>query len=299
MTNIIRVAIIGLDTSHSVEFPRRMQAPDCAREMHVQGLRAVSVLRFPSPFQSEQGQDQRQAQLESWGVRVAADLEDALRDADAIMVEINDPSLHRLWFERVAPLAAGRPVFVDKPLADTQVAGTAIAELAGKHGVRIGSCSPLRSAASLVAACAAIPCPAQAHVYGPLGRAPAGSSIVWYGVHAAEMLQRAMGSGAIAVTARRDGRGVVALVDYPDRRRGVIELTEDSWIYGGTLRGKEAAQAFRVESGGIYTELLVEVARFFAGGEPPATIEQAQEVLALLDATERSLNSSRTEPIYR
>lgn len=297
MPDPIRVAILGLDTSHAVEYPRRMQAPDCPEAQRVPGLRATACLRFPSPFQSEQGQDQRQAQLAAWGVRAAAGLDDLLRDADAVMVEINDPAQHLSWFQRIA--AAGKPVFIDKPLADGIAAGAEIARLARQHGTRTSSASPLRSDAPLAAACAALPRPTQAHVYGPLGRAPAGSSVVWYGVHAVEMLQRAMGSGAVAVTARRDAGGAVAIVDYADRRRGTVELTEGAWIYGGTLRDAKTAQAFAVDSSGYYTAQLREVERFFRGGEPPATLDDALEVLAILDAADRSLASARTEPVYR
>lgn len=297
MPDPIRVAILGLDTSHAVEFPRRMQAPDCPEAQRVPGMRATACLRFPSPFQAEAGQDQRQAQLVAWGVRPASDLDDLLRDADAVMVEINDPTLHLPWFERIA--ACGKPVFIDKPLADTAAAGARILRLAAEHGTRAASASPLRSDAALAAACAAMPKPLCASVYGPLGRAPAGSSIVWYGVHAVEMLHRAMGAGAVAVTTRRDGSGATLIVDYGDRRRGTVELAEGAWIYGGCLRDAQTAQAFAVDAPMIYPALLREVERFFRGGAPPATLADAFEVIAILDAAERSLNSARTEPVYR
>ena len=65
MKEEIRVALIGLDTSHSVEFPRRMQAPDCPEQLRVEGLRAVSCLRFETPFTNKQILDERQKQLEA------------------------------------------------------------------------------------------------------------------------------------------------------------------------------------------------------------------------------------------
>jgi predicted dehydrogenase len=291
------VAIIGLDTSHAVEYARRMQAPDCPAGSRVPGLRAVSCLRFPSAFQAESGQDSRQAQLEAWGVRLAADVADAVRDAKGILLEINDPSLHASWFERVAQL--GLPVFIDKPLADTVQAGAGIVRLARTHGVRASSSSPLRCDAALQRACSQMPRPEQAWVYGPLGEAPTGSSIVWYGVHAVEMLQRAMGVGAVAVSARRDASGVVVAVDYGDRRRGVAELTTGAWIYGGALRNGGTAVSFAVDSAGFYTAQLREVERFLRGGEPVATLDDALEVLAMLDAAERSARSGHTEPVHR
>ena len=149
----IRVAILGLDTSHSVEFSRRMQAPDCPEAQRVPGLRATACMRFPSPFQAESGQDQRQAQLQAWGVRIATDLDDLLREADAVMLEINDPTLHLPWFERIA--RCGKPVFSDKLLADTAVAGAHFLCLAVEHGTVATSASPLRCDAALAAACGA------------------------------------------------------------------------------------------------------------------------------------------------
>jgi predicted dehydrogenase len=297
MSQPLPVAIIGLDTSHSVEYPRRMQAPDCPAELRVPGLRAVSCLRFPSAFQPEAGQDARQAQLVAWGVRVASDLADAVRGAEAIMLEINDPTLHLHWFEQVAQL--GLPVFIDKPLADTVAAGAALLRLARKHGTRMATCSSLRSDAALQLACAQVPKPDQAWIYGPLGKAPAGSSVVWYGVHTFEMIQRAMGLGAVAVTARRDACGVVAVVDYGDRRRAVAELTSDVWNYGGTLRVAKGATPFAVDSTMNYTAHLREVESFLRGGAPPATLDEALEVMAMLDAADRSAVSGRTEPVYR
>ena len=44
---------IGLDTSHSVEFPRRMQAPDCPEKNKVEGLKAVTCLRFETLTNAE------------------------------------------------------------------------------------------------------------------------------------------------------------------------------------------------------------------------------------------------------
>ena len=100
MKEEIRVAIIGLDTSHSVEFPRRMQAPDCPEKNRVEGLRAVTCLRFETPFTNKQVLDERQKQLEAWGVKVTEDFDEAVSDCDAIMIEINDPAYHLEYFKK-------------------------------------------------------------------------------------------------------------------------------------------------------------------------------------------------------
>ena len=117
MSKQIRVAIIGLDTSHSTAFPQLMQDPSTPENLQVKELRAVSCMRFETPFQGKEGLDKRQAYLESIGIPVTENFDEAVADCDAIMLEINDPSLHLEYFEKCAPL--GKPVFLDKPFADT------------------------------------------------------------------------------------------------------------------------------------------------------------------------------------
>ena len=302
MTNAVpapvTVAIISLDSSHAVEFVRRMQAADCPEENRVPGLRAKTFLRFPSAYQREDGQDKRQAQLEAWGVVKAPDLAAAVAGVDGIMMIINDPAPHREWFERIADF--GKPVFIDKPLASSIADAVAIATMAKQRGLRVSSASSLRSDAPLRHACAEIPHPTSVSVYGHVGVAPAGSSLVWYGVHSVEMLERAMGRGAVAVSARRDAEGVVAVVDYADRRRGVVELSASGYLYGGTLRDSSKAVSFAVDSNSCYSAQLREVERFFRGGEGPATLDSALEVTAILDAIERSYQTGgATQAVYQ
>ena len=139
MPNIIKLAIVGLDTSHTIQFTKLIQG-DPPAGMKVEGLRVVKAMRFPSPFQSEKDQDGRQAQLEKWGVTVTRSLEEAAADASALMLEINDPALHLQYFKQAAEL--GKPIFLDKPLAGTFEDGQAICELARKKRCRSGGLHP-------------------------------------------------------------------------------------------------------------------------------------------------------------
>jgi predicted dehydrogenase len=297
MPKEIKVALIGLDTSHTIEFARRIQAPDCPADQKVKGLSVSGCMRFSTPFQSEDGLNARQKTLEGWGIKVTTDFDAAVKGCDAIMLEINDPAYHLEYFKKCAAL--GKTVFLDKPLADNIENGLEIVRLAVENKVKLISASSLRFDANLINACAEMPKPALVSVYGPLGIAPSGSSIVWYGVHAFEMLEKAIGKGSASVTVRADGAGVVAIVDYPDRKRGVVELTKGAWIYGGTLRDSKAAISYSVASGNLYVNIMREVEKFFRTGEASFSIEDAVEVMAMLDAAERSLKSGKTETVYR
>jgi predicted dehydrogenase len=288
MRKIVKVALIGLDTSHTIEFARRMVAPDCPADQRVGGLQPVSCLRFATPFQSEGGLDERQKVLEGWGIRVTASFDEAVTGCDALMIEINDPARHLEYFTACADL--GKMIFLDKPLADSIANGRKIFGLAKAKNVRVFSMSSLRLPRALAAACAQMPRPLFMHAYGPFGGAAAGSSMVWYGVHTFEMLERAMGLGAQSVFARGDSAGVTVLVQYPDNRRGVVELTDGVYVYGGCLRDRERAIPFVNDASRIYSDLLEQVAEFFRTGVAPVEPEDTLEVMAMLDAAQRSLD---------
>lgn len=292
MPEEIRVALIGLDTSHTIEFTRRMQAPDCPEDQKVQGMEAVTCLRFETPFQDKEGLDKRQAQLEAWGVKVTTDFDEAIDGCDAIMLEINDGAYHLEYFKKCADLK--RPIFIDKPLADTIENGREICRIAKEKNIRVFSSSSLRYIPNLDQAAEEVPDAMYAAMYGPVGVAPAGSSIVWYGVHAFEMLERAMGISAKSVFARRDDAGVVAVVDYPDARRGVVELTTGVYSYGGLVRSKQKVFPFVADTKRLYTVELEHVVEFFRGALPAASMEDAIEIMAMLDAAEKSSQSGKT-----
>ena len=296
----IRVAIIGLDTSHSVAMPQLMQDP--ASKFHVEGLRATSCLRFETPFQRAEGLDARQAILEGIGVKVTEDFEQAVADCDAIMIEINDPSLHLQYFEKCAEL--GKPIFLDKPYADTLANARRIADIAEAKGIHYFTSSSLRFDVDLQETLARAKrnkmriesvC-----TWGEVGHAPAGSSIVWYGVHAFEILQQIMGRGAVSVSASEDRKGYVCHVAYADGRRGVVELTYGSSRYGFVLRDDRGQEALCQVSGRIpyYKMLLDQVTSFFQGAPAPVSPGDCFESMALLAAAERSIQTGRPHPVY-
>jgi len=292
---MIKVAIIGLDTSHSIEFTRRIQGDGCPAGEQVDGLQAVTCLRFATPFQNGDGLDVRQRQLEKWGVKVTTDFAEAVTDCDAIMLEINDPTLHLEYFKRCADL--GKPVFLDKPLADNINNGMKIAAIAREKNISVFSCSSLRYDSAIVAAAKQITAPKNALIWGPLGQAPAGSSLVWYGVHSFEILQKMMGAGATAVHVINNRNGMVAHVDYADGRYGMVELTVGAYRYGGVLRNHQNTEILFNAQGNFYGELLKQISCFFQTGNAPIGINETLEVMGMLDAAERSFHSGRNESL--
>lgn len=295
MASDLKLGMIGLDTSHSIEFARLLQG-DAPAEQRVAGMRVMSCLRFPSPFQAEDGQDKRQAQLETWGVKVTRSLDDVVKGVDALLIEINDPDQHWKYFEPVAGL--GLPIFLDKPFAGTVEDGRKILGLARAKGTKVWSSSSLRFMDRLQAARREVPDAVLGHAYGPLGKAPSGSSLVWYGVHTVEMLVAALGTGAARVRAVRDSHGMVIVVQYADGRRGVAECNEGTWFYGGRLQSQKELRVFEPKPNeSFYATLVAAVRDGFLSGQVPVPLATAHEILAILVAADRSAASGAEEPV--
>lgn len=286
----MKLAVIGLDTSHSVAFTNLIQG----KEAMVDSLRVVSCLRFPSAFQSEPNQDKRQEALEALGVQVTRSLEEAVRDVEGILLEINDPALHLEYFQKVAHL--GLPVFLDKPLADTLANGKAIHQLAREKNVSVWSASSLRFTPEIIACAAAVEQPTFCNVFGALGKAARGSSVVWYGVHAFEMLAKLMGRGARSVFAREDEGGVVAIIQYGEGRRGVVECNRGGHRYGGAAQNGDTTEVF-LSAGSPYTSLIKALEEFFLKGKIPVPLEETLEIQAMLEAAEKSIGSGKPETL--
>lgn len=291
---MFKLACIGLDTSHAVKFTELIQGP----AKKVDSLQVVSCMRFPSAFQSEADQDKRQEIVEKLGVKVTRSFEEAVKGVDGILVEINDPALHLEYFKMAA--ATGLPVFLDKPMSDTIENGRAIYDIAKKNNIRVWSSSSLRFTPEIRECAAAVKNPGLVNVFGPLGKAAAGSSLVWYGIHTFEMLMTLMGPGAQSVTARKDGKGVVTIVDYKDGRRGVAECNEGLFQYGGRAQSTEAAKSYLVDSSTaeiLYSNLITAIADFFTKGAMPVPFEDTFEIQAMLNAAEKSVETGKTEKV--
>lgn len=296
---MIKVGVIGLDTSHSIEFIRVMQAPDYPEADRVTGMKAVTCLRFETPYQNKEGLDQRQKQLEAWGVKVTESFDEAAAGCDAYLLEINDGSYHLDYFRRLAGL--GKPVFLDKPLAGSLDDGREILRLAGRHKTRVWSSSALPFSPALAEALEPFAAIRLAHVYGALGKAPAGDSLIWYGVHTFETLQRIMGPGAKSVTAHESASETVAIVDYGEGRQGLVECVAGCYVYGGRAHGSDKKEGkMRVKSfvlPAAYPPLVRAIAAFFAGGPAPVPLETTFEGLAMMAAARQSIVTGKAAAV--
>ncbi len=294
---MIKVAIIGLDTSHAVEFVRRMQAPDCPADQKISGMKAITCLRFKTPFQSNEGLDQRQAQLEKWGVKVTTNLNEALDGCDAIMLEINDPAYHLSYFEKVAHLK--KPIFLDKPMCDTLPHARAIMRLANKYKTRVWSASSVPFCNEVAEIKKHFSRIDQAVVYGPYGKPPVGDGIIWYGVHSFELLLHLMGNDPKRIKAMETKHCSVIVVCYDEHREGVIRLTPN-WFWGAVLIGRDANNKDKIIMKNLncdmtysYKNLLLKVKSFFEGEKEPVPLTDTFTGQAMMIAARKSIRTGK------
>ena len=207
---------------------------------------------------------------------------------DAVLLESVDGRVH---LEQVKPvLAAHKPVFIDKPLAASYKDAKEIARLAQEGGAPWFSSSSLRFWEETER----LKNPAGAgrilgyNVHGPAPLEPHHPDLMWYGIHAVELLYALMGPGCDSVSlSSTDGEDVV-VGKWKDGRLGVMRGFRNGLDdYGITLFGEKAVlhSGPRPET---YRPLLVEIAKFFRTRVAPVRPEETLEMFAFMEAADVS-----------
>ena len=193
----MRIGIVGVESSHTAEVLRLVE-----QERRVPGARVVAV----APVDVDAGPEIDPALL----VGSPAELVGAV---DAVLVLTRDGAGHRRLAEPF--LAAGLPVWVDKPLTTRVDDARALLAAARDGGGAVWSRSALRYADGVrrAAGLAAAGELAHLHLTGPADPAGPYSGIAFYGIHLLEAAVEVLGAAGwveapMAVTAT--DRAVVA-----------------------------------------------------------------------------------------
>jgi hypothetical protein len=285
----IKVGMIGLDTSHVVAFSRILNDP--SNPNHVPGVKVVAAYRGGSPDlpSSRDRIDKFTAQLrDEFGIEIVDDIPTLCSKVDAILLESVDGRKH---LEQVKPVfEAGKPVFIDKPLAATLEDALEIERLGKQHGVPWWSASSLRyspiveqvKAASLTGAM----------VWGPASIEPSHPlDLSWYAIHAIEMLYTVLGPGCTRVSRTFTEDADVIVGVWKDGRTGVVRTIRNSEAgYGAVSFGTDKIRISEDE-GAAYASLLVKIVEFFQTRKPPVANAETLEIFRFMDAALRSKQS--------
>ena len=282
---VIRAGIIGLDTSHVVAFTNLINSADPGPD--IAGLRIVAAFPggspdLPSSIDRVAGFTEK---VKGMGVEIVDSIPALLAKVDVVLLESVDGRPH---LEQVRPVfEAGKPVFIDKPLAASLADGIAIMELGRKHNVPWFSASSLRFSPAANPDKTKVGDVVGAVAWSPCEIDPTHPDLFWYGIHGVETLFTIMGPGCATVTRTHTPDADVVTGVWSDGRigtfRGVREGKKD---YGAVVFGTKAITPTGGYAG--YKPLVVEIAKFFKTGKPPVAPEDTIAILAFMEAAEES-----------
>ena len=285
---VIRVGMIGLDTSHVIAFSSILNDPK--NEGDLAGVRVVAGFPGGSPDlpASRDRVEKYTEELRNKGIEICQSIDELLSKVDAIMIESVDGRPHLEQFRAV--MKAGKPVFIDKPFAGSLADCLEIARLAQQHNVPVFSSSSTRFSAGVQAARRGESPAGQVrgcHAWSPCSLEPHHPDLFWYGVHGVEILFTIMGKGCRSVTrVNTPGTDVVVGV-WDDGRVGVFRGIRDGRAeMGAMVFGTKAIAPAGPYDG--YRPLVTEIARFFKTRKPPVEMEETLEIFAFMEAADES-----------
>src|SRR4051812_38738558 len=145
-TKIIRAGMIGLDTSHVTAFVGILNSPKA--EGDVAGIKVVAG--YPGGTDMPASHD-RVAKfteaIRAKGVEIVDTIPQLLEKVDVVLLESVDGRIHLQ--EATQVIKAGKPLWIDKPVAGSLTDAIVIYELARKHNVPAFSSSSLRFGAEV------------------------------------------------------------------------------------------------------------------------------------------------------
>jgi hypothetical protein len=286
-TKPLRAGIIGLDTSHVTAFTQVLN--NAKNEGDLAGVRVVAG--FPAGTDIPASKDRvagfTKTLREKYTIEIVDSIDDLLKKVDVVLLESVDGRPHLAQAKPV--FKAGKPVFIDKPVAGSLADAIQIYDLAKQTKTPCFSSSSLRFAPSVhearnnpkvgdILGC---------DTYGPSPLEPTHPDLFWYGIHGVEMLFAIMGIGCESVTRVFTKETDKVVGAWKGGRIGSFRgIRAGKADYGATVFGK--AGVAPVSGSGGYTPLLVEIAKFFKTGKPPVSPEETVELFAFMEAADES-----------
>ena len=217
------------------------------------------------------------------GVEIVDSIDELLKRVDVVLLETNDGRPH---FEQLLPcLKAGKPCFIDKPIAASLSDAIAIFEASKKYQVPVFSSSSLRFGKNSLAVRA-----------GSLGKVTHGETsspakleathpdLFWYGIHGVESLFTVMGTGCQSVVRDKTAEGKIQVTgQWSGGRTGIFRE-------GGGYQGKAVGEKGDAPVGSYdgYDPLVFAIVKFFHTGQAPVSPEETLEIYAFMEAADES-----------
>jgi hypothetical protein len=287
---MIRLGICDCDTSHAVEFTKRLNHLDIGEDQWVDGAQIVAAYPGTSEITEPERLQEYVDKLRECGVEIVALPRDMIGKVEGVLIESQEGGVHRKHAELF--LGAGLPCFIDKPFTCSVADALAIARLAEGKGLPVFSSSSLRyglEIQQLHADREAIGAVVGADAYAPAGLHPRNPGLFHYGIHGVETLFALMGPGCEAVWCVFTPGAEAVVGAWDGERIGCLRGTRaGAHAYGFTAFCERGVRASGIDAGVIYRELLRRIVAMFQTGEPPLDVRESVKIVAFIEAAMRS-----------
>ena len=286
---MIRIGIVDFDTSHVVEFTRRLNHVDVSEEQWVEGAKVVVGCPGESLLSPERIPGYTK-QMQEYGVSLVDKPEEMIGQIDAVLIESVEGGFH---YGRTAPfLEAGLPAFVDKPFTCDLAQAKALADLAQLKNVPIFTSSSLRYGLEIVEIQEKSSETGKilgVEVCSPAPLHPRNPGLFHYGLHGVETLYTLMGPGCEAVWSVSNDDADVVTGLWNDGRMGTMRgIRKGTQGYGFTAYCEKSIVRTSINASYIYRELLKRILQMFETGQPPIDISESVEIVAFIEAAMKS-----------
>lgn len=204
----------------------------------------------------------------------ARSIEEVIEKSDCLCVLAPDnPEVH----ERLAdlPLRSGKPVFIDKPFAETRAAAERMFALAERYNTPLMSSSALRFGDEIMKGAL------REKKIDLMCTTGGGRSFKEYGVHQLEMLVSVMGTAVKDVKLSGDPEKFALSLEYEDGRIGQL-LYARSFNFTVSAAGKEGS-VYVSNISNMFENLLAEILNFFTTGKSVIPPEETIAIAGLLE----------------
>lgn len=284
----LKIGIIGVDTSHASAFTKLIN--DATDKKHVAGGKVVAFYKGGSadiPESANRIENIAKDLREKYGVKQVETIDELCGMVDAVLLESLDG---RPKLAQVRPVfKAGKPVFIDKPVAASLKGVIAIDKLAMESRAPWFSSSAYRFYDSMLELEHTNVGELRGAIsYGPCELEPHHPDFFWYGIHATEALFTVMGTGCESVSRTATTNTDVATGVWSDGRVGTLRgLRNASTPHKVIVFGTKAV-AEQQKGSDDYAPLVAEIMKFFQTKIAPVPNLETVEIYAFMEAADES-----------
>lgn len=264
-----------IDEWHALNYPQMIKDSTYGKEFEV----ALAWEEY-----TPEGKMPLDEYCRKFGITKAFSMEQVISECDCLVV-LSPDNVERHEDLTKLPLASGKPVYVDKPFAESLASGKRMVDRANDYKTPMMSSSALRFDSTVDNAIKTI---GDQPVNFVATRGPGTWEI--YAIHQVEPMVAIMGTGASRVMQCGTGGNQVMVVEYPDQRRGVFNQSPGfpfrfNVQYGenGTINVNDMADFF--------PRFIEAMLKFFDTGVTQAPPKQTLEITAILEAGTAALRT--------